>query len=135
MFRFGRTDIPFGELFVDKLRDFLLFFHREGNQSPLLGFERVFEIDSVVPWLSEREPAGGFFREDVEIGVVALRYELLRGAYGLLGHRGLNLGLMDILQSFSFFIIEGGEAFRPVVKQEARSWAAGELNHACLPID
>ena len=60
MFGFGRTDIPFGELFVNELRDFLLFFHQKRNQSPFLGFERVFEIDSVVPWLSEREPAGGF---------------------------------------------------------------------------
>ena len=118
MFGFGRTDIPFGELFVDKLRDLLLFFHRKGNQLPLLGFERVFEIDSVVPGLSEREPAGGFFREDVEIGVVAFRYKFLRGAYRFLGCRGLNLSLMDKLQSFSFFIIEGGETFHPVMSVE-----------------
>ena len=134
MFGFGWANIPFGELFVDELRDFFLFFHRKGNQSPLLGFGRVFEIDSVVPWLSEREPAGGFFREDVEIGVVTWGYELLRGSNRFLGHRGLNLSLMDVFQSFPFFIVEGSESFRPVVEHEARSWAAGELNHACLPI-
>ena len=119
MFGFGRADIPFSELFVDKLRDFLLFFHRKGNQSSFLGFERVFEIDSVVPWLSEREPTGGFFREDVEIGVIALRYQFFRGANGFLDHQGLNLSLMDVLQSFLFFIVEGGESFRPVVEHKA----------------
>ena len=132
LFGFGWADIPFGELFVDELRDFLLFFHRKGNQSSFLRFERVFEIDSMVPWLSEREPTGGFFREDVEIGMVTFRYELLRGAYGFLGRRGLNLSLMDIFQSFSFFVFEGGESFRPMmsVEHETRSWAPGELNHA-----
>ena len=91
----------------------------------------------MVLWLSEREPAGGFFREDVEIGVVTFGYEFLRSADRLLGHRGLNLGLMDVFQTFSFFVIEGGKSFRPVVsvEHEARPWAAGELNHACLPID
>ena len=69
--------------------------------------------------------------------MVAFGYKLLRGAYGFLGRQGLNLGLMDEFQSFSFFIIKGGETFRPVVsmEHEARSWAAGELNHACLPIN
>ena len=91
----------------------------------------------MVPWLSGWEPTGGFFREDVEIGVVAWRYEFLGSADGFLGRRGLNLSLMDVLQSFSFFVIEGGESFRPVMSMEhkARSWAAGELNHTCLPID
>ena len=88
----------------------------------------------MVPWLSEQEPTGGFFREDVEIGVVARGHEFLRGVNGFLDCQGLNLGLMDILQSFSFFIIDGGETLCPVVKHEAQSWAAGELNHACLPI-
>ena len=60
LFGFGWADIPFGELFVDELRDFLLFFHGKGNQSPLLGFERIFEINGVVPWLPEWEPTGGF---------------------------------------------------------------------------
>ena len=122
MFGFGWADVPFSELFVDELRDFRLFFHQKGNQSPLLGFERVFEIDSMVSWLSEWEPTGGFFREDVEIGVVALRNELLGGANRFLDHRGFNLSLMDVLQSFSFFII-GGETFRPImsVEHEARS--------------
>ena len=86
----------------------------------------------MVPWLSEREPAGSFFQEDVEIGVVAFRYELLWGANGFLDRRGLNLGLMDKLQSFSFFVIESGELFRSIVpvEHEARSRASGELNHA-----
>ena len=89
----------------------------------------------MVPRLSEWEPTGGFFREDVEIGVVARGYEFLRGSDGFLDRRGLNLSLMDVLQSFSFFIIEGGETFRPVVEHKARSRAAGELNHTCLPVD
>ena len=111
-----------------------MFFHRKGNQSPLLGFERVLEIDSVVPWLSKWELAGGFFQEDVEIGMVALGNKFLRGANGFLDRWGLNLSLMDVLQSFSFFIVEGGKSFCPIVEHKARSWAAGELNHACLPI-
>ena len=97
LFGLGRANIPFGKLFVDELRDFLLFFHQKGNQLPLLGFERVFEIDSMVPRLSEWEPTGGFFREDVEIGVVAQGYEFFRSANGFLGYRSLNLGLMDEL--------------------------------------
>ena len=134
MFGFGWADIPFGELFVDELRDLFLFFHRKGNQSSLFGFECVFKIDCVVPWLSEREPTGGFFRENIEIGVIAFGYELLRGVDGFLDRWGLNLSLMDILQSFLFFIVKSGESFRPVVEHEAQPWAAGELNHACLPI-
>ena len=91
----------------------------------------------MVPWLSKRESTGGFFREDVEIGVITFGYELFGSAYRLFGCRSLNLSLMDILQSFSFFVIEGGETFRPMmsVEHETRAWAAGELNHACLPID
>ena len=137
MFRFGWTDIPFSELFVNELRDLLLFFYGKGNQSPLLRFERVFKVNGVIPWLSEREPTSSFFREDIEIGVIAFGYKLLRGSYGFLGRRGLHLSLMDVLQSFSFFVVKGGEMFCLVmsVEQEARSWAAGELNHACLPID
>ena len=69
--------------------------------------------------------------------MVAFGNEFLGGAYRLLGRWGLNLGLMDVLQSFSLLVVEGGESFRPVmsVEHEARSWASGELNHACLPID
>ena len=109
-----------------------MFFHQKGNQSPFLGFEHVFEIDSMVPWLSEWEPTGGFFREDVKIGVVIFQYELFRGANRFLGRRGLNLSLMDILQSFSSFVFKGGEASRSVmsVEHKARSRASGELNHA-----
>ena len=128
-------DIPFGELLVDELQDFLLFFHRKGNQSPFLRLERVFEIDSVVPWLSEQEPTGGFFREDIEIGVVALGYKFFGGANGFFGHWSLDFRLMDVFQSFSFFVINGGKVFRPVVEQKARSWATGELNHACLQVN
>ena len=72
----------------------------------------------MVPWLSEREPTGGFFRENVEIGVVTFGYKFLRSAYGFLGRRGLNLSLMDKLQSFSFFVIESGESFRSVMSVE-----------------
>ena len=93
-----------------------MFFHRKGNQSPLLGFERVFEIDSVVPWLSEREPTGGFFREDVEIGVVTFGYEFLRGAYRLLGHRGLNLSLMDVFQAVVLSLLIEREPFGTILE-------------------
>ena len=50
--------------------------------------------------------------------MVTFRYELFRGANGFLGHRGLNLSLMDVFQTFSFFVIEGGKSFRPVVSVE-----------------
>ena len=88
-------DIPFSELFIDELRDFLLFFQQKGNQSTLFQFECVFLINSMVPWFPEREPTSSFLREDVEIGMVAWGYEFLGSVHRFLGDRSLNLGLMD----------------------------------------
>ena len=71
----------------------------------------------MVPWLLEGRPTSGFFRKDVKIGVVAWGYKFLGSAHRFLG-RCLNLSLMDVLQSFSFFVIEGGETVRPVMSVE-----------------
>ena len=42
LFGFGWADIPFGKLFINKLRDLFLFFHQKGNQSSLFWLEHLF---------------------------------------------------------------------------------------------
>ena len=100
----------------------------------LLWFERVLEINGVVPWLSKGKSTSGFLREDVEVGVVTGRDEFLRCANWFLGWC-LNLRLMNPFQGLSLvFLVKGGKMSSSVLKHETGTGTPVELYCALFPV-
>ena len=79
--------------------------------------------------------ASGFFREDVEIRVIAWGYEFLGSVHWFLGCWGLNLSLMDEFQAFMLsLLVKGCEIFCSVLEHVTGLGASGELHCSRLPV-